>query len=131
MGGGGRCGRMAGLRCRRSIRIVRVGRSLEMTWASRVRSFPSILCALDLASPLFPSLTPSPCHCPPPPIPPHAQADPPDFSRIPPDDVVGVTVILLTCSYRSQVCCGGVGSAVVGAGAVGSAAARGAAAGPP
>lgn len=30
------------------------------------------------------------------------QADPPDFSRIQPDDVVGVTVILLTCSYKNQ-----------------------------
>jgi len=30
------------------------------------------------------------------------QADPPDFSKIPPDDVVGVTIILLTCSYRNQ-----------------------------
>lgn len=31
------------------------------------------------------------------------QADPPEFSKIPPDDVVGVTVILLTCSYKNQV----------------------------
>ena len=30
------------------------------------------------------------------------QADPPDFSKIPPDDVVGVTIILLTCSYSNQ-----------------------------
>lgn len=30
------------------------------------------------------------------------QSDPPDFSKIPPDDVVGVTIILLTCSYRNQ-----------------------------
>ena len=30
------------------------------------------------------------------------QADAPDFSKIPPDDIVGVTIILLTCSYRSQ-----------------------------
>jgi histone chaperone ASF1 len=30
------------------------------------------------------------------------QADPPDFSRIPADDVVGVTIILLTCCYREQ-----------------------------
>ncbi|KAL4446820.1 hypothetical protein ABPG77_008064 [Micractinium sp. CCAP 211/92] len=30
------------------------------------------------------------------------QADPPEFSKIPPDDVVGVTVILLTCSYKNQ-----------------------------
>lgn len=33
----------------------------------------------------------------------HPQADPPEFSRIPPDDIVGVTVILLTCSYREKV----------------------------
>lgn len=33
----------------------------------------------------------------------HLQADPPEFSRIPPDDIVGVTVILLTCSYREKV----------------------------
>jgi hypothetical protein len=31
------------------------------------------------------------------------QADPPDFTSIPPDDIVGVTVILLTCSYKNQV----------------------------
>ena len=31
------------------------------------------------------------------------QADPPNFTQIPPDDVVGVTVILLTCSYKIQV----------------------------
>lgn len=30
------------------------------------------------------------------------QADPPDFSKIPPDDVVGVTILLLTCSYKAQ-----------------------------
>lgn len=30
------------------------------------------------------------------------QADPPDFTRIPSDDIVGVTIILLTCSYRGQ-----------------------------
>ncbi|PSC73183.1 histone chaperone asf1 [Micractinium conductrix] len=30
------------------------------------------------------------------------QADPPNFTQIPPDDVVGVTVILLTCSYKIQ-----------------------------
>ena len=30
------------------------------------------------------------------------QADPPDFSKIPSEDVVGVTIILLTCSYRNQ-----------------------------
>ena len=29
-------------------------------------------------------------------------ADPPDPAKIPKDDVVGVTVILLTCSYREQ-----------------------------
>lgn len=31
------------------------------------------------------------------------QADPPEFTKIPPDDIVGVTVILLTCSYKNQV----------------------------
>lgn len=36
---------------------------------------------------------------------PPPQADPPEFSRIPPDDIVGVTVILLTCSYKGQVGC--------------------------
>lgn len=35
-----------------------------------------------------------------------AQADPPEFSQIPPDDIVGVTVILLTCSYREKVAAG-------------------------
>ena len=30
------------------------------------------------------------------------QADPPNQDRIPREDVVGVTVILLTCSYRRQ-----------------------------
>ncbi|KAJ8681838.1 hypothetical protein QAD02_017630 [Eretmocerus hayati] len=30
------------------------------------------------------------------------QADPPDVSRIPENDALGVTVVLLTCSYRSQ-----------------------------
>eukprot|EP00887_Chlorella_sp_A99_P003412 scaffold7.g3412.t1 len=30
------------------------------------------------------------------------QADPPDFSKLPTDDIVGVTVILLTCSYKNQ-----------------------------
>lgn len=30
------------------------------------------------------------------------QANPPDFSKIPSDDIVGVTIILLTCSYRGQ-----------------------------
>lgn len=30
------------------------------------------------------------------------EANPPDHSRIPADDIVGVTVILLTCSYRGN-----------------------------
>lgn len=30
------------------------------------------------------------------------QADPPDFSQIPSGEIVGVTVILLTCSYKNQ-----------------------------
>jgi len=30
------------------------------------------------------------------------QADPPDVSRIPENDAIGVTVVLLTCSYRGQ-----------------------------
>ena len=30
------------------------------------------------------------------------QADPPTVSKIPPQDVVGVTVVLLTCSYLNQ-----------------------------
>ncbi|KAK5638150.1 hypothetical protein RI129_012445 [Pyrocoelia pectoralis] len=30
------------------------------------------------------------------------QADPPDVSRIPENDAIGVTVVLLTCSYRTQ-----------------------------
>lgn len=30
------------------------------------------------------------------------QADPPDVTRIPEHDAVGVTIILLTCSYRGQ-----------------------------
>lgn len=30
------------------------------------------------------------------------QADPPDTSRIPEQDALGVTIVLLTCSYRSQ-----------------------------
>jgi hypothetical protein len=33
----------------------------------------------------------------------HAQADPPDASLLPQDDIVGVTVLLLTCSYQNQV----------------------------
>ncbi len=32
-----------------------------------------------------------------------AQADPPDASLLPQDDIVGVTVLLLTCSYQNQV----------------------------
>lgn len=31
------------------------------------------------------------------------QADPPDHAKLPPDDLVGVTVMLLTCSYRTKV----------------------------
>ncbi|XP_066298086.1 histone chaperone asf1b-like [Branchiostoma lanceolatum] len=30
------------------------------------------------------------------------QADPPDTSKIPPQDAIGVTVVLLTCSYHGQ-----------------------------
>lgn len=30
------------------------------------------------------------------------QADPPDVSRIPEQDALGVTIVLLTCSYRGQ-----------------------------
>ncbi|KAK9858446.1 hypothetical protein WJX84_004208 [Apatococcus fuscideae] len=30
------------------------------------------------------------------------QADPPDHAKLPPDDLVGVTVMLLTCSYRNK-----------------------------
>lgn len=30
------------------------------------------------------------------------QADPPDFLKIPKEDIVGVTIILLTCCYRDQ-----------------------------
>ena len=30
------------------------------------------------------------------------QADPPDVSRIPEQDALGVTIVLLTCSYRNQ-----------------------------
>lgn len=30
------------------------------------------------------------------------QADPPDVTKIPVNDVLGVTVVLLTCCYRSQ-----------------------------
>lgn len=32
------------------------------------------------------------------------QADPPDPSKIPEGDIVGVTVLLLTCSYQGQEC---------------------------
>ncbi len=30
------------------------------------------------------------------------QADPPDIAKIPVQDAIGVTVVLLTCGYRSQ-----------------------------
>jgi histone chaperone ASF1 len=30
------------------------------------------------------------------------QADAPDFNQLPPDDVLGVTVVLVTCSYRER-----------------------------
>jgi histone chaperone ASF1 len=30
------------------------------------------------------------------------QADPPNFAALPSSDIVGVTIILLTCSYRNQ-----------------------------
>lgn len=30
------------------------------------------------------------------------QADPPNVARIPENDAIGVTVVLLTCSYRAQ-----------------------------
>lgn len=30
------------------------------------------------------------------------KADPPNVSRIPENDAIGVTVVLLTCSYRGQ-----------------------------
>ena len=30
------------------------------------------------------------------------QADPPDTNKIPKEDAVGVTVVLLTCSYKTQ-----------------------------
>mmetsp|Transcript_16472 Transcript_16472/g.32789 ORF Transcript_16472/g.32789 Transcript_16472/m.32789 type:complete len:233 (+) Transcript_16472:246-944(+) len=33
------------------------------------------------------------------------QADPPDVSRIPPSDVLGVTVVLVTCSYKDAEFC--------------------------
>ena len=43
------------------------------------------------------TLTPSPPH-------PHpsSQAEAPDTSKIPAEDVVGVTVVLLTCSYKTN-----------------------------
>ena len=31
-----------------------------------------------------------------------AQADPPELSKIPEEDIIGVTVLLLTCSYQGQ-----------------------------
>ena len=31
------------------------------------------------------------------------QADPPDASKLPQEDIVGVTVLLLTCSYKEKV----------------------------
>lgn len=31
-----------------------------------------------------------------------AKTSPPDMSRIPEDSVLGITVILLTCSYKTQ-----------------------------
>ena len=33
----------------------------------------------------------------------HAQADPPDPLRLPPDDILGVTVLFLSCSYQGKV----------------------------
>lgn len=30
------------------------------------------------------------------------QADPPDAAKLPPGDVVGVTALLLTCSYQAK-----------------------------
>ena len=30
------------------------------------------------------------------------QADPPDINKIPENDALGVTVVLLTCSYKDQ-----------------------------
>ena len=30
------------------------------------------------------------------------QTDPPDHTKLPPDDVLGVTVVLITCSYRER-----------------------------
>lgn len=30
------------------------------------------------------------------------QTDPPDYSKVPADDIVGVTVLLLTCSYKGH-----------------------------
>ena len=31
-----------------------------------------------------------------------SQADPPDAAKLPPGDVVGVTALLLTCSYQAK-----------------------------
>ena len=43
------------------------------------------------------------------------QASPPDAKTIPKDDIVGMTVILLTCSYRESVRCQHSGALVHGA----------------
>lgn len=32
------------------------------------------------------------------------EGDPPNAANLPSDDVLGVTVILLTCSYHEEVC---------------------------
>jgi len=37
-----------------------------------------------------------------PPSPLFSQADPPDAAKLPPGDVVGVTALLLTCSYQAK-----------------------------
>ncbi len=31
------------------------------------------------------------------------QANPPDYKRLPEDEIVGITAILLTCSYNEKV----------------------------
>ena len=36
-------------------------------------------------------------------IPVHVQADPPDPLKLPPDDILGVTVLFLSCSYQGKV----------------------------
>ena len=41
------------------------------------------------------------------------QADPPNPEKIPEADLVGVTVVLLTCSYRSAGACRGLGLMLV------------------